>query len=316
MALFGAPTAHEDDPERAVRAALAIRDFALEEELELRVGITTGEALVSPRRAARPRARAWPRATSSTRPRACRAPLPSTASSWTRRRIARRARRSTTTTRRAGRGQGKDRADPCLGGASARALAFGVDVAHEARTELVGRERELGVSARRIRPRTARADPAARDARRRPGHRQEPARLRALPHRRRRSRAHHLAPGPLPGLRRRRHAVGARRDREGTGRHPRAGHAERRRRRSSIARSRTSLAGSGDDARGWSHTSSRSSVSQARQSSAATGGTRPSRPGAASSRPLPSSARSCSSSRTCTGRTRACSTSSTSWSTG
>src|SRR5687767_5593491 len=47
MALFGAPVAHEDDPERAVRAALAIREFALEEELELRVGITTGEALVS-----------------------------------------------------------------------------------------------------------------------------------------------------------------------------------------------------------------------------------------------------------------------------
>src|SRR6266542_433371 len=41
MALFGAPTAHEDDPERAVRAALAIRDFAVEEGLELRVGITT-----------------------------------------------------------------------------------------------------------------------------------------------------------------------------------------------------------------------------------------------------------------------------------
>jgi hypothetical protein len=47
MALFGAPTAHEDDPERAVRAALAIRDFAREEGLELRVGITTGEALVA-----------------------------------------------------------------------------------------------------------------------------------------------------------------------------------------------------------------------------------------------------------------------------
>jgi class 3 adenylate cyclase/tetratricopeptide (TPR) repeat protein len=48
MALFGAPTAHEDDPERAVRAALSIRDWAREEgELEVRIGITTGEALVS-----------------------------------------------------------------------------------------------------------------------------------------------------------------------------------------------------------------------------------------------------------------------------
>ena len=48
MALFGAPIAHEDDPERAVRAALAIRDWAEEEgELEVRIGITTGEALVS-----------------------------------------------------------------------------------------------------------------------------------------------------------------------------------------------------------------------------------------------------------------------------
>ena len=47
VALFGAPVAHEDDPERAVRAALAIRDFAVEDGLELRVGITTGEALVS-----------------------------------------------------------------------------------------------------------------------------------------------------------------------------------------------------------------------------------------------------------------------------
>src|SRR5919106_4294056 len=48
MAVFGAPVAHEDDPERAVRAGLAIRE-ALEEEGELhvRIGITTGEALVS-----------------------------------------------------------------------------------------------------------------------------------------------------------------------------------------------------------------------------------------------------------------------------
>jgi len=49
MALFGAPAAHEDDPERAVRAALAIRDWAREQgdELQVRVAVNTGEALVS-----------------------------------------------------------------------------------------------------------------------------------------------------------------------------------------------------------------------------------------------------------------------------
>src|SRR5262245_5916961 len=47
MAIFGAPVAHEDDAERAVRAALAIRDWAERESIELRVGINTGEALVT-----------------------------------------------------------------------------------------------------------------------------------------------------------------------------------------------------------------------------------------------------------------------------
>jgi class 3 adenylate cyclase/tetratricopeptide (TPR) repeat protein len=47
MAIFGAPVSHEDDAERAVRAALAIRDWAEEEGVELRVGINTGEALVT-----------------------------------------------------------------------------------------------------------------------------------------------------------------------------------------------------------------------------------------------------------------------------
>jgi class 3 adenylate cyclase/tetratricopeptide (TPR) repeat protein len=48
MAVFGAPVAHEDDPERAVRAALAIRDWIREEdELEVRIAVNTGEALVS-----------------------------------------------------------------------------------------------------------------------------------------------------------------------------------------------------------------------------------------------------------------------------
>jgi class 3 adenylate cyclase/tetratricopeptide (TPR) repeat protein len=54
MAVFGAPVAHEDDPERAVRAALALRDAVAElneaepsPELELRIAVHTGEALVT-----------------------------------------------------------------------------------------------------------------------------------------------------------------------------------------------------------------------------------------------------------------------------
>jgi class 3 adenylate cyclase/tetratricopeptide (TPR) repeat protein len=47
MALFGAPTAHDDDPLRAVGAALAIRDWAREEDdLQVRIAVNTGEALV------------------------------------------------------------------------------------------------------------------------------------------------------------------------------------------------------------------------------------------------------------------------------
>src|ERR671914_2122456 len=53
VALFGAPVAHEDDPERAVRAAIAVRK-AVEElnandewlDIHLRTAVHTGEALV------------------------------------------------------------------------------------------------------------------------------------------------------------------------------------------------------------------------------------------------------------------------------
>src|SRR5207237_916048 len=49
MALFGAPVAHEDDPDRAVRAAIAIRDWVAEDEaeLQLRIAVNTGEALIA-----------------------------------------------------------------------------------------------------------------------------------------------------------------------------------------------------------------------------------------------------------------------------
>jgi class 3 adenylate cyclase/tetratricopeptide (TPR) repeat protein len=53
LALFGAPRAHEDDPERAVRAGLAVRkalaELNAEDEwldLHFRIGVNTGEALV------------------------------------------------------------------------------------------------------------------------------------------------------------------------------------------------------------------------------------------------------------------------------
>jgi class 3 adenylate cyclase/tetratricopeptide (TPR) repeat protein len=47
VAVFGAPAVHEDDPERAVRAALAIRDWAVEDGVDVRLAVNTGEALVS-----------------------------------------------------------------------------------------------------------------------------------------------------------------------------------------------------------------------------------------------------------------------------
>jgi len=47
MAVFGAPVAHEDDAERAVRAALAIRDWAASGDLEVRIAVNTGDAVVT-----------------------------------------------------------------------------------------------------------------------------------------------------------------------------------------------------------------------------------------------------------------------------
>jgi DNA-binding SARP family transcriptional activator/tetratricopeptide (TPR) repeat protein len=47
MALFGVPAAHEDDPERAVRAALAIRDWLHEHGRHVPLVVATGEAHVT-----------------------------------------------------------------------------------------------------------------------------------------------------------------------------------------------------------------------------------------------------------------------------
>ena len=76
MAVFGAPIAHGDDPERAVRAALAIRDAIGELndatpglELKLRIAVNTGEVLV---RSGAERGEGWSPATSSTPRLVCR----------------------------------------------------------------------------------------------------------------------------------------------------------------------------------------------------------------------------------------------------
>src|SRR5262249_60288005 len=46
LAAFGIPQSHEDDAERAVRAALAMLDSIHELDLEARVGVESGEVVV------------------------------------------------------------------------------------------------------------------------------------------------------------------------------------------------------------------------------------------------------------------------------
>ena len=143
MALFGAPVAHEDDPERAVRAALAIRDFAVEEALELRVGITTGEALVS--------LDASPlegegMASGDVVNTAARLQSGAPVNGILVDETTHRATRQAVEYRDAPPVEAKGKAEPIpVWEAIAARSRFGVDVTHYARAELVGRERELSV---------------------------------------------------------------------------------------------------------------------------------------------------------------------------
>src|SRR6267143_3122240 len=45
MAAFGVPLSHEDDAERAVRAAIAIHDKVAELGMEIRIGVESGEVV-------------------------------------------------------------------------------------------------------------------------------------------------------------------------------------------------------------------------------------------------------------------------------
>jgi hypothetical protein len=143
MALFGAPVAHEDDPERAVRAALAIRDFALDDGLELRVGITTGEALVSlDSSPSGGEGMASGDVVNTAARLQSAAPVNGALVDET----TYRATRHVVDYADSGAVEAKGKSEPVPVWQAVQVRARpGVDVAHEARSDLVGREEELGV---------------------------------------------------------------------------------------------------------------------------------------------------------------------------
>ena len=142
VALFGAPVARENDPERAIRAALAIRDWIAEEgKLQVRIAVNTGEALVN--LAARPEAGEGMAAgdvVNTTARLQSAAPTDGILAGET----TYRATAETIEYREHAPVDAKGKEEPVVVwevvGARAR---FGVDLAPEARTQLVGRDREL-----------------------------------------------------------------------------------------------------------------------------------------------------------------------------
>jgi class 3 adenylate cyclase/tetratricopeptide (TPR) repeat protein len=144
VALFGAPVAHEDDPERAVRAALAIRDWVREEDqLQVRIAVNTGEALVT--LGARP-VEGEGMAAGDVVNTAARLQAAAPVNGILVGETTYRATRDAIDFAEADSVEAKGKHDPVRSWEALQARArFGVDVPHEARTALVGRERELDV---------------------------------------------------------------------------------------------------------------------------------------------------------------------------
>ena len=142
MAVFGAPAAHEDDAERAVRAALAVRDWIAEQpDLQVRIAVNTGEALVSV--GARPAEGegmvAGDVVNTAARMQAA-APVDGVLVGETTYRATRDAIRH----RGAPPLQAKGKAEPVPVWEAVEPMArFGIDVAERAPTPLVGRDREV-----------------------------------------------------------------------------------------------------------------------------------------------------------------------------
>ena len=232
MAVFGAPVAHEDDAERAVRAGLRILE-AIDElneqdpalSLQVRIGVNTGEAVVA--LGARPEAgrrhrhrgrRQHRRAPAGRRPcerdRLLRADVPCDGARLRLRGAG------------VGRCEGEDGAAGAVPPAPCPSpLRLGCDP-HPCRTARWPRAREVGAD-RHVRAFLPAALLPARNAGGRAGGGKEPAVRGALRVRRGSPRARPLAPGSLPSLRRRDRLLGARGDRQGRVRHPRVGLARR-----------------------------------------------------------------------------------------
>jgi class 3 adenylate cyclase/DNA-binding NarL/FixJ family response regulator len=142
VAFFGAPVAGEDDPERAVRAGLAIRDWIAEEgKLQVRIAVNSGEALV--RLGARPESGEG-MASGDVVNTAARLQSAAPTNGILVGETTYRATVDTIDYREHGpvEAKGKEEPVPVWEVVQARAR-FGVDLTLEARTPLVGREREL-----------------------------------------------------------------------------------------------------------------------------------------------------------------------------
>jgi len=142
MAVFGAPVAHEDDPERAVRAALAIRDWIAEQpELQVRIAVNTGEALVNVgARPAEGEAMVAGDVVNTAARMQTAAPVNGVLVGET----TYRATRDAIGYREAAPVQAKGKAEPVVVWEAVEPVGrLGVDVSERARTPLVGRDREL-----------------------------------------------------------------------------------------------------------------------------------------------------------------------------
>jgi class 3 adenylate cyclase len=153
MALFGAPVVHEDDPERAVRAAFAIRDWVIEDGgLSLRLAVNTGEALVA--LDARPAAGEG-MASGDVVNTTARLQSAAPANGILVGEVTYRATRDVIDYREAEAVEAKGKVDPIRAWeAIAPRSELGVDVAQSGRTPLVGRETDLAVlldTAQRVR---------------------------------------------------------------------------------------------------------------------------------------------------------------------